>query len=122
MTLALAIALLGCKSKQLAFDEYKNEYGYSQSNPIKVGGVHTNEGLLNEREYLRSLVDLEGNSLSFYRIGNCCSFKTTNSEWGSGRLDIYAVYIEGKTDTVRLYINMYDEDKLYAPKGFRFKM
>jgi len=67
------------------------------------------------------LVDLEGNNLSFYRVGSCCPFKTPNGPFG-GMLDIYAVYVEGKKDTVRLYINMYDTDKLYAPKGFKFQI
>ncbi len=121
LCIMICMAFSNCKTKKTTTTD-KNEYGYSKSNPIKVGGVKTDEGLLNEREYLRSLVDLEGNDLSFYRIGSCCSFKTSNSGWGSGMLDIYTVYIEGKTDTVHLYLNMYDEDKLYAPKGFRFKM
>lgn len=98
-------------------------YGYSEVNPIKVGGVSKREGPQREIDYLRSLVGLNGENLSFYRIGSCCAFKTENSPFGdNGLLDIYSVTYKGKGDTVKLYLNMYDEDVLYAPEGFKFRM
>jgi len=36
-------------------------------------------------------------------------------------LDAYRVTYTGKNDTITLYLNMYDKDKLKAPVGFKFK-
>ncbi|ESU25071.1 hypothetical protein FSS13T_18600 [Flavobacterium saliperosum S13] len=38
-----------------------------------------------------------------------------------GMLDIYKITYEGKKDTLTLYLNMYDKEKLKAPLGFKFK-
>lgn len=97
-------------------------YGYSESNPIKVGGASKGVGPSNERDYLHSLSGPNGEHLEFNRIGSCCAFETENSPFGSGLLDKYWVTYEGKEDTIVLYINMYDEDVLYAPEGFKFRM
>ncbi|NLN32798.1 MAG: 2-dehydro-3-deoxyphosphooctonate aldolase [Flavobacteriaceae bacterium] len=103
--------------------EKKSEglYGYSEKNPIKVGGAMQGEGPAREREYLNSLTGMNGESVSFFRLGSCCPFETENSGMGMGMLDRYSVTYEGKEDTVVLYINMYDEDVQYAPEGFKFK-
>ncbi|WP_121966912.1 hypothetical protein [Myroides sp. N17-2] len=127
----LVLVWVSCKPKQILettsssslLHVANREYGYSPYNPINVGGVKQNRGPQNQIEYLKDLTDLEGNSLSFYRVGSCCHFDTPNGLFnGRGVLDIYAVYVKGKTDTVRLYLNLYDEGKLYAPRGFKFKM
>lgn len=126
----LVIIGVSCKSKQVLDNKVTVlkeieafEYGYTPENPIKVGGVKTHEGPINEREYLYSLTDLTGNDISFYRIGSCCHFETPNAFLnGIGLLDKYAVYVKGQQDTVVLYLNMYDDDKLLAPRGFKFKM
>ncbi|MDM1396016.1 hypothetical protein HX049_02320 [Myroides odoratimimus] len=126
----LVLIGMSCKTKQVlenkvtAVNEIEAfEYGYTPENPIKVGGVKTNEGPKNQREYLNDLTDLKGNDLSFYRIGSCCHFETPNGFInGKGLLDKYAVYVKGQRDTVVLYLNMYDEDKLLAPRGFKFKL
>lgn len=93
-------------------------YGYSESNPIKVGGV--SEGPTREREYLSSLSGPNGELVWYVRQGSCCPFDTENSPFGGGMLDKYSVTYEGKSDTVTLYLNMYDEDVLYAPDDFKF--
>jgi hypothetical protein len=94
-------------------------YGYSQKNPIKVGGVMS--GPAAERKYLNSLTGPNGEQIWFYRESSCCSFTTKNSPFGSGALDIYSVSYEGKKDTVTLYLNMYDSGELKAPVGFKLK-
>ncbi|AJH14080.1 hypothetical protein [Myroides profundi] len=126
----LVLIGVSCRSKQVLENKVTTvneigtfEYGYTPENPIKVGGIKDNRGPQNQIEYLKDLTDLEGNNLSFYRVGSCCHFDTPNGLFnGRGVLDIYAVYIKGKQDTVRLYLNLYDEDKLYAPRGFKFKL
>lgn len=123
------LILIGCASTKSVSSERKNSpkntderYGYGEINPIKVGGVSKGEGPQQERDYLYSLSGPKGEELSFYRIGSCCPFDSENSPFGGGMLDMYSVTYEGKGDTVVLYINMYDEDVLYAPDGFKFKM
>lgn len=94
-------------------------YGYTQTNPIKVGGFK--DGPANERDYLNSLSGPNGEELVYKRSGSCCNFETKNSPFGMGLLDIYRVTYAGKKDTITLYINMYDKAKLKAPVGFKFR-
>lgn len=96
-------------------------YGYTQANPIKVGGAKEQEGPVNERRFLNALAGPDGEVISYHRSGSCCAFKTRNSPFGGGLLDVYMVAIDGSTDTVRLYINMYDVGPLKAPVGFTIK-
>ncbi len=91
-------------------------YGYTQGNPIKVGGGDA--GPLREREYLNNLKGPNGESINYTRKGSCCPFKTKNGFMGGGMLDIYIITWEKQKAPVTLYINMYDKDKLKAPVGF----
>src|SRR5690606_32357080 len=117
------ILLSGCKPGQstpqstgASKTENMGKYGYSKSNPIKVGGG--SNGPVNERRYLNSLTGPNGEQVSFHRQGSCCTFETPNSPYGGGALDIYRVYYTGIKDTAVLYLNMYDKDVLRAPEGF----
>lgn len=95
-------------------------YGYSPNNPIKVGGVPQNEGPLNERRFLNALVGNNKEELGYFRVGSCCSFKTPHAFIGEiGVLDCFKVYIKGSMDTVRLYLNIYDQGDLFIPVGFK---
>lgn len=94
-------------------------YGYSEKYPIKVGG--NSEGPARERAYLNRLTGPNGERVTYERIGSCCPFETVNSTFGQGLLDKYEVTIEGVSEKKILYLNMYDEAKLFAPQGFLFK-
>lgn len=96
-------------------------YGYTQGNAIKVGGAKEQQGPVNERRFLNALAGPNGEEISYARAGSCCGFKTKNSPFDGGLLDVYWVTIEGSADTLRLYINMYDEGPLKAPVGFTIK-
>ena len=96
-------------------------YGFSDSNPIKVGGIKSNQGPLNERRFLNTLAGPNGERISYFRAGSCCPTPSKNGFMGKALLDIYRVSYEGSKDTVLLYINMNDYDKLMAPKGFTIK-
>ncbi|QYJ67318.1 2-dehydro-3-deoxyphosphooctonate aldolase [Flavobacterium litorale] len=121
LTLFLTIVLVGCASKTShnRASKVAADYGYSEDNPIKVGGV--SNGPSNERKYLHSLTGLNGEPVYFKRLGSCCPFKSEKAALGGGMLDLYEVKIQGDTVTKKLYLNMYDKDKLYAPKGFLMK-
>lgn len=114
-----ALLLFSCASTPATQENTDASYGYTEKNPVKVGGVES--GPANERNYLNSLSGPNGEAVWFERTGSCCPFSTKNGFMGGGMLDRYAVTYEGKKDTVFLYINMYDSAKLKAPVGFRFK-
>lgn len=97
-------------------------YGYTQTNPVCVGGVKSSEGPLNERRFLNALLGPYGEELEYTRRGSCCPFSTPNGMINnSGMLDIYVVKYKGQEKAVSIFINMYDFGKLKAPKGFTFK-
>lgn len=91
------------------------EYGRVETKAIKVGG-----GPSREREYLMLLRGPNGESVRFERNGSCCAFETPNGLMGGGLLDIYSVWIGGASEPEKLYINMYDYEQPFAPKGFTF--
>lgn len=95
-------------------------YGFSEKNPIQVGGIDTQEGPLNERRFLNALAGPNGEEISYYRAGSCCPIKSKNDPFGMGRvlLDNYRVTWKGSQDTVSIYINIYDYAPLKAPVGF----
>lgn len=98
-------------------------YGYSENNPIKVGGAKKSEGPKNEQRYLNALAGPNGEEITYNRKGSCCAFETENGFMGGGLLDRYEVKWKGAKKPVIIYINMYDMDdkELKAPKGLTLK-
>lgn len=95
-------------------------YGYTEGNPIRVGGALDN-GPLNERRFLNALAGPDGQDISYIRTGSCCPFKTPNGIKGTGLLDRYEITIKGMSKKKILYFNMYDRAILKAPVGFTIK-
>lgn len=117
-------SLLDDNTFQLEAVSDDDTYGYTQANPVCVGGVKKSEGPLNERRFLNALLGPNGEELEYTRRGSCCPFTTPNGMISnSGMLDIYVVKQKGQSQekSVNIYINMYDFGKLKAPKGFTFK-
>lgn len=112
-------------NQTFALSEISNDptYGLSEKNPIQVGGVDKQSGPLNERRFLNALAGPNGEEVTYFRSGSCCSIKSKNDPLGFGRvmLDNYRVTWKGAKDTVSIYINMYDYGVLKAPKGFTIK-
>lgn len=98
-------------------------YGFSEKNPVQVGGVDKMEGPLNEIRYLNALAGPNGEDVYYYRLGSCCPIKSKNDPFGAGvvMLDNYLLTWEGAKDTVSIYINMYDYGELRALVGFTIK-
>lgn len=117
--LLLLIAITACSTGKGSVGNVADDYGYSQQNPIKVGGG--NQGPAMERKYLNRLTGPNGEIVTYQRSGSCCHFDTSNGFMGMGMLDIYIVKIAGDTVSKKLYLNMYDSGRLYAPKGFLLK-
>jgi len=91
-------------------------YGYTQQNPVKVGG-----GPSNERKYLNALQGPNGEAIEYSRRGSCCMFETPNGMGGFGLLDAYEVKYKGLEKPIVIYVDMYDYGYLKAPKGMTFK-
>jgi hypothetical protein len=97
-------------------------YGYDKSNPIKVGGAKEGSGPRNERRFLNALLGPNGEKVSYYRAGSCCAFQTPNGTFDNmGLLDRYRLSWEGASDTLDIYINMYDKGDLKIPVGLNAK-
>ena len=98
------------------------KYGYTEKDPIKVGGAKGSEGPLNERRFLNALAGPNGEEISYSRNGSCCHFKTKHSPFSdTGLLDVYSITYDGLKEPITLYINMYDSDTLKVPVGFSLK-
>lgn len=93
-------------------------YGLTEENPIKVGGITSSEGPLNENRFLNALADPNGEDISYKRLRSCCPFKTKNGFQGGGLLDEYELTYKGLKKPILIYINMYDHSNLKAPVGF----
>jgi hypothetical protein len=105
-------------------EEYSTDetYGYTESNPIMVGGAREGQGVQNETRFLKSLAGPLGFPIIYKRLGSCCTFLTKNGNIGGdgvgrGLLDMYEVMHDGLNAPVILYINMYDSDVLKVPVG-----
>jgi len=96
----------------------KSNYGLTEANPVKVGGVKTQEGPVNQRRYLSSLAGPNGEGLSFHRRGSCCPYPSDNAFGSHALLDVYEVTYEGLDKPILIYISLYDYETLYIPKGF----
>ncbi|QHT72044.1 2-dehydro-3-deoxyphosphooctonate aldolase [Rhodocytophaga rosea] len=96
-------------------------YGYEKGNPVKVGGSKENSGPKNQRRFLNGLLGPNGEQIKYYRAGSCCGFKTPNGLFDNiGLLDLYKVYWDG-SDTLNIYINLYDKGDLMIPVGLTAK-
>ena len=80
------------------------------------------EGPLNEQRFFNALAGPNGEKVTYKRQGSCCPFKTPNALFGdSGVLDMYEVIIEGSSEKIILYLNMYDSETLQVPVGFTLR-
>ena len=92
-------------------------YGFSESNPIDVGGS-VESGAANQRRFLNALLGPNGEEIKYYRAGSCCPFKTPNAYINNiGLLDLYRISWDGSSDTLNLYLNLYDQGDLKIPVG-----
>ncbi|NUU01996.1 hypothetical protein [Herbaspirillum robiniae] len=92
-------------------------YGYSQSNPVKVGP--RTQGRLHI-VYLNSLRGPKGEPLEYERKGACCMFAnpaTSAIPGGVGLLDVYRVRVEGEAQDRYLFVDMYDPGPPMIPVG-----
>ncbi|WP_299769377.1 hypothetical protein [uncultured Dokdonia sp.] len=92
-------------------------YGYSEKNPIMIGGKFTN-GASNQKRYFASLAGPNGEVVKFVRLGSCCGYKSDNAMLGGmALLDKYQLTYDGLKEPLIFYISFYDEEKAFVPKG-----
>ncbi len=92
-------------------------YGYSEKNPIMIGGEFSN-GASNQRRYFASLAGPNGETVRFVRLGSCCGYESENAMLGGmALLDKYQLTYEGLKKPLVFYISLYDEEKAYVPVG-----
>lgn len=91
-------------------------YGYSDKEPVQVGGGF-GEGGHNVYRFLNALLGPAGQEVHYTRVGTCCPFKTPNAIIGDeGILEVYEITYEGG-EARRLYFDWYDKGELLVPKG-----
>ena len=102
--------------KQMAND---GKYGFHQDYPINLGFYKTEASNLNNvKRFFNGITAANGEKLSYKKIDTCCPYPSKNNAVGVGTLEIYEVWIDGKTDKWLLYINLTDKGDVLYPKGF----
>jgi len=99
------------------------EYGVTPEKPIEIGGLLEGAGNHWSSQYFSSILGPNGEKTEFERISTCCPFVVTNeaiSKQGlkTGLLDVYLLSVANSNQKVRVYVSLYSEGKIYAPKGF----
>ena len=91
-------------------------YGYSEANPVKIGGGFE-DGSDRTYRYLNSLRGPGGEAVRYDRVGTCCPFKAPTSPFGEGLLEIFTISYPGLDRPKRLYFNWYEEGEALVPAG-----
>lgn len=90
-------------------------YGFSPDNPIRVGPITARGAHL---FYLNSLRGQNGEPVEYERTGACCSFDDASLPMGGGLIDVYKISIDGRTDALTLFVDMYRKGPPKIPAGF----
>ncbi|APW37769.1 hypothetical protein RD110_11660 [Rhodoferax koreense] len=92
------------------------KYGFAKESAIRVG---PRSSAVFHIQYLNALRGPNGEPITYERLGACCDFQTANSPFaGGGLLDIYRVRVDGTSEDVFLFVNMYDPGPPELPAGF----
>ena len=97
------------------------KYGYDPDYPINVFYRNTKDENLNAERFLNALAGPNGEKITFSKIESCCPFPTKRTEIGAGFLDVYELKWEGKTEPLKLYVNIYEKGYLLVPIGLSIK-
>ena len=119
--LLFILSLYSCGSTNKLQEKSNSSFGYSQSNPILVGGENLSDGPLRQRQYLENLTGPRGERIFYKRLGSCCEFETDNSPFGGGLLDRYEITYAGLKEPIILFFNMYDppQEEVLVPEGLK---
>ena len=103
--------------------EYSKDkkYGYDADYPINVFYQNTKDENLNAERFLNALAGPKGEKITFSKIESCCPFPTKRTEIGAGFLDVYELKLDGQTESLKLYLNIYEKGYLLVPIGLSIK-
>lgn len=90
------------------------EYGYSQEKPIRMGKLPARSNIY----YLNTLRGPNGEAIEYERKGACCEYEDKSLPLGGGLLDVYKVKVDGNSDELTLYVDMYRLGPPQLPVGF----
>lgn len=94
-----------------------DDYGRTPAKPITTGPRERSAHVM----LLNSLRGPAGQPIEYERRRSCCEFQDPTLPLGGGMLDEYEVRVDGNSEPILLYINMYGRitpDSLRIPRGF----
>lgn len=90
------------------------EYGFSENKPVRTGPAPLRLHLL----YLNSLRGPHGEVVEYERKGACCAFADKSLPFGGGLIDVYTLKLDGSSEVITLYVDMYRPGPPQLPVGF----
>lgn len=108
--------------EQLIQNDNDKTYGFTATNPVKVGRNESYGGAFNEHRYLQLLRDEHGDRIIFKRVGTCCAYKSENGFLGNASINQYEINYrdkQGNSKTRLVYISHYDYDQPKLLFGFK---
>ena len=121
----LTILTVGCAARPappfvLTEVETDKTYGYTENNPIKIGGVAEGEKARHREAFLNALRGPQGQPISFVSHGSCCMFDVGTGGKVKGNLEVLLVTYPKIPKPVILYLDAYHFETPKAPQGFTF--
>lgn len=95
-------------------------YGYSQGNPVKLGGAAEGQKARHREAFLTALRGPQGQPISYVSHGTCCSFDLGSEGKSRGDLEVLLVTYPGIPKPVLLFLDVYHFEPPKAPLGFGF--
>jgi hypothetical protein len=97
-------------------------YAYSEFYPVNIGFYkYENSNILNVNRFFNAITGPNGEKVTYQLLETCCPFPSKNNKMGAGTLDLYEIFLNGKTSNKKIYINTYEKGKVICPKGFSIK-
>ena len=123
--LAAGLLLCACAAKppvQFEVTEVATDktYGYSQHNPIKVGGSAQGRGADHREWFFKFLRGPKGQPVNYVGNGTCCAFSTPGSAEPVSYLEVFLVTYKGIGSPAIFYVDTVTFDAPKAPVGFTF--
>lgn len=98
------------------------KYGFSEFYPVNIGfSVYETSNNLNVNRFFNAITGPNGEKVTYQLVETCCPFPSKNNKMGAGTLDIYEIFLDGKTSNKKIYINTFEKGKVICPKGFSIK-
>ena len=111
------------KNNTFLLTEYSKDkkYGFDADYPINVFYKNSKEENINAERFLNALAGPNGEKISYNKLESCCPFPTKRSTMGACFLDVYELIWAGQTQSVKLYMNIYEKGYLLVPVGLSIK-